>query len=68
MGLYDLCKDYIDEAQSYHEDAYFVHRERKKSFHPRRLIPCVVAVGGFTGKEHSTNRYGVTEWKLCIPM
>ena len=56
MGLHEVCNDFIEETKLYHRDPYIVHKLRKLSFRPRRLIPCAVAVGGFTGKEHSTNR------------
>ena len=56
MGLHAICNDFIEETNLYHQDPYIVHKLKKSSFRPRRLIPCAVAVGGFTGKEHSTNR------------
>ena len=56
MELDEVCKEYIEDARLYHQDPYIAHKEKKKSFRPRRLTPCVVAAGGFTGKEHSTNR------------
>ena len=56
MGLHAICNDFIEETNLYHQDPYIVHKLKKSSFRPRRLIPCAAAVGGFTGKEHSTNR------------
>ena len=56
MGLNEICNDFIEETKLYHRDPCIVHKVKKLSFRPRRLIPCAVAVGGFTGKENSTNR------------
>ena len=56
MGLHGICNDFIEETKLYHQDPYIVHKLKKVYFRPRRLIPCAVAIGGFTGKEHSTNR------------
>ncbi len=72
MNLLDVCKADIDEASAYHRDVFSVRRENTKQFSPRRTIPCVVSLGGFTGKEHSTSRYGRLRvlmgenWHRCV--
>ena len=59
LNLYNWCKSYIDNAALHHNDPFLVHKSIAETcLTARRRKHFLFASGGFTGKEHSTNRYG----------
>ena len=50
-------KEKFDEASHFHEDPYLLHEKGSISTGSRRTVTSVIAIGGFTGTEHSTNRF-----------